>query len=645
MINYYLQNFFSPYIYKVHANNTIYTAFHIYFISNNTNFYSSNHKHLKKIIILNILNKKTKNIINNSFNKFYKNKYNFNNFINKTFFYRIKYNQKNKIKLKYIIFYIKCNPILKKIEVNNYNQLKISKNILNNLFKNQIGLPLNYLDIKYSLNKIHDWYISNGYKWIKIEYLYKNNVIQLQIYEGVINDIIFINNLDKKISNTTFKILTTNIRIKNEFLIFTRKPINFYDLELKIHEIKNKYLIKELRYQLEYKSKKLILIIEYNLKNNNRIQFRENIVIKDLKNQLILYKLYFQNIQNKNNFRFTYLRTNRLYINSIFVLITLFNKYYIYKLILKNKIIYLYLQQIQNYSFISFIYFQNFLLKSLISNYSSNDFDLLFKHKFFSYRKINPYSYFVNLIKLETHLKLKIFKDLIVIKKIINEYKFNYEKNCLLSNYINNIKFKKIEKIKYIYLLNSKIELKYNYLSLILKQNQKITDKIYLDYNKIIYLNSNKLNIFHKFKNYIQIIRIKYYKYYKLPYIFYKDNIIIFFIELYTVKGYLSKYSLLKNYYLKKYENILIHIEYKFYGIKYNYIYTFITYLPSSINHINYLINSLNINYDQYSNIRSGLGIQFKIPIKYIPSIRLELHTKNYKKFFFYFYKTSLLYK
>lgn len=614
MTNHYLQNFFHIYIYKQQKKNALSIAFNIYFISNNKKFYLSNSR---KIIIITQLNKQTKNIIKNSINKFYNNKDKLKNFINKTFFYTIKYTQKNKSKVQYIIFYIKCNSILKKIQINNYKVLKIPNNTLNNLFKYQIGLPINYLDVKNSLNKINKWYVSNGYKWIKIEYSYKYNTIHLIIYEGFIDKIIIIDNFNSRYN----KISTIDELIKNELLILTKKPININNLELYLKEMEKKYFLKELKYKLKYKSNKLVLIIQYDLRNYKKIQFKSNLIIQNFKNEIRLYSSYYHNI-DKINFS---------YKNFIFLLNTLFNQYDIntlmFKYAINKKIINLYLQKIKNYSFKLFIYYQYSLMQYLVYDCYSNN--IIFKNN-----KINRYSYLINLIKIETQIKLEIFKELTFTKSLINEYKYNYDNNFLLNNYMNNIKIKKFIKGKYLYLLNSKIESKYNGLSFIINKKQKITNKIQINYSKIIYLNINKLNIFHDFKDYIQIIKIKYNKHYKLPKILYKNNMLTFFIELYTKRGYFYKYILSKNNNKKIYNNIFIKIEYKLNIIGYNYIYFF----------INYRQNLLNINSCNYFNIKSGLGIQLEIPIKYIPSIRLELYTKNYTQFLLYFYKNSLLY-
>lgn len=653
MINYSNNHFFKYYYYK--QKKYQYSAFNIYLISNYENLYLNKSKSSIKILILNKLHKNTKKIIENSTNNFYKNINDIKNFINNKSYNNIKYTKKTKSKLNYVIFYIKNNSILRKIKVHNYNKLKISKYILFNSFKHQIGLPINYLSIKNSLNIIIEWYLYHGYKWIKVKYSYINNEIQLHIYEGVIDEIIFSNNYNKFFDKKKYKILKVNNLIKQELSFFTYKPVTINNLELIIKEIKKKYSIQELTYQLKYKSEKLILIIEYDLKYKNIVQFKKNIIIKNFKKKLIFFKLYLFNIRNNHFFKFKYTRISYLYNNLSFFIITSLNKSNIYPFTLKNilnrQIIKLYLKRINNYSLKLFIYFEHFLINKLIYSNDINNFYLLPKYKNFEYIKMNTYTNIINLIKIEVNIKFQISKKLALIKKIINEYKYCYEKSCLLKNYIQNFKYaninklKKIIKIKQTYILNLTLKSIYNYPSFIPEQNNQGENKISIDYCQIIYLNMTKLHIFHKFKNYINIIKLKYYKCYKFPEIFYKYNSLNIYVNIYKINGYISKYLLLKQYYLNTYGNILINIEYKFYAVKENYIYLFINCIPKlkyNIHNIQYLYN---INDYKNTNIKSGIGIELKIPIKYIPNIRLEIYTKNYKKFLFYFYKTSLLYQ
>nr|YP_063661.1 hypothetical plastid protein [Gracilaria tenuistipitata var. liui]AAT79736.1 hypothetical plastid protein [Gracilaria tenuistipitata var. liui] len=91
-------------------------------------------------------------------------------------------------KYKQSIFNINIYPVINKINILKYKKLKICSKFLEKLFKKQLGLPKNYLLIDSIINKIHAWYVLQGYHWssINIYNKHKANEMHIVINEGKI---------------------------------------------------------------------------------------------------------------------------------------------------------------------------------------------------------------------------------------------------------------------------------------------------------------------------------------------------------------------------------------------------------------------------------------------------------------------------
>nr|YP_009237740.1 hypothetical protein [Gracilariopsis lemaneiformis]AJO68548.1 hypothetical protein [Gracilariopsis lemaneiformis]AML79821.1 hypothetical protein [Gracilariopsis lemaneiformis] len=92
---------------------------------------------------------------------------------------------------KQTIFNIKVNPILKKVNIIHHKQLKIYSKLLSILFKQQLGLPKNYLHIQRSINIIYNWYLYKGYQWTNINIINtpESHEISILIDEGKIYEV------------------------------------------------------------------------------------------------------------------------------------------------------------------------------------------------------------------------------------------------------------------------------------------------------------------------------------------------------------------------------------------------------------------------------------------------------------------------
>lgn len=598
-------------------------------------------------------NKYTKNNLNYYLTIFFDNKLTYitKNSLKNIFFNLIKYTQIYKKKSKYNILYIKLNPILKKITVNNYKKLIIPEKILVKYFYKQIGLPINYLKIKRSVKKINAWYELRGFNWTEIEYFYNSsgNEINITIREGKINQVIcknknrfnWINNLNN---------LYFNKCITKEFLSIHSKILNINDLNFNITKIKKKYLIDTLKYNLKYNHSGLILIIEYKLKDKNRelLQYHNQILIQNFRINIKLFKSYIKNTIDDNQFKlitkiYTYLK-----INFKLSIIEIYKKYDINEFTFNNLINTI----IHNFYNHKLNYFSNIInISTKIFFYSKYTYAILNNYfpSNFQYLKliaIDPYLYSITLVKIKIKFQLQYFKNMENKQNFLIIYNFNNKKNCLIYNYIKYIKFFNLKKIIKLYsktLINYKIKLKYNYYLILFNKALIINNRLTLSYNKFIYIKINELHLFNLIKNYICLIKLKYYNLFEIPNFFHMNQNFTIFLKINKLIGPLSKYFILSHIFLQKNKNILLNLEYKLSIIKYHYIYLHLNYIPNIKSTINY-IPKCYIN-SKYSNIEFAIGIQLKIPIKYIENIRLELQIKNNIKFFIYFYKNSLFYR
>lgn len=621
------------------------TAFNVYLIYNKDNFrlktdvYSTflhkNTKHIINYSLLQLINNNIINITQNYFKIFLLNK-KINLYINDT-------------QNIYSINCIQLNPIIKKIQINNYRNLKIKKISLLEVFNKQIGLPINYLYIQNSIKKINLWYSSQGFKWVKIQYKYKKNLnlVNIKIKEGKLRRVIFINHTNNQ---NKYDFLKLNNSIKKDLSSLNNQILNIQTLEFHISKIKNKYSLDRLKYNVEYKSDQLVLVIKYKKNNKNRQLFNNKFSLKKLKKSFQILQLYLIAKYNNYEIRIINLINNNLYQTIYSNIIKLEKKNIIYKFIFNNLI---HLHNKKIYFFTDNSVFLNFIVclkpmfftnKIIINNFSKN----ISLQKIFS--SIYPYTYLIASRKIQINLKFLCFKQSRIIQNIINQFNSYYEKNLLVYyfySFKNHINCQQIQKIQKFYLLTYKIK-----LSLILNKYITIIKNICLSYNQLRYYPFNSLYLSRLTKQYIHLLQIQYYLLNNLPKIFSLENTIIIFTQINILIGYLSKYLFLTNNFLTK-QNVyslkpsiytILYIEYNLYLFNYNYLYVSIKYMPGIKDCINYKPTKNVYNYTEYVAIQYGLGIQFSIPIKYIPNMRLELQIKNSIKFLVYIYKNSLFY-
>nr|YP_010904255.1 hypothetical protein REQ04_pgp121 [Catenella fusiformis]WCH57506.1 hypothetical protein [Catenella fusiformis] len=196
--------------------------------------------------------------------------------------------------IKYFIFSITTNRIIKKIEIKKYNGLKIPPSFLVYIFKSQIGLPFNYRKLSNSIQKIYKWYKNKGFAWTYIQLIkHKNpNVLCLQIFEGKIFKSSFIckcipqSIISSNLLNKIEKVLEVELGISKGCILNVNK------IEQGIIRVKNIKLINNCKYNIIHGSKGLYIEVEYTISINRCGHFYYKDLIIDF------YQHYFRYYQD-----------------------------------------------------------------------------------------------------------------------------------------------------------------------------------------------------------------------------------------------------------------------------------------------------------------------------------------------------------
>nr|WCH55311.1 hypothetical protein [Hypnea brasiliensis] len=563
--------------------------------------------------------------------------------------------------LKYYIIQFRINHTIKKIEIQNYQDLQIPKKLLINIFKNQLGIPINYFKVHNSINKIYAWYINNGfaYTYIKFKYNSQLDTLHIQILEGQIiaNSLIcksknILNlNLIKKID----KIIIKELDISKKS-IFNKKKIDRGIIYLKKLQI-----LKTCSYKIKKYKQGLLLNIEYSIPIND-YGYIYNHASKHMMSNLLLY--------NALNYDYSILLSTHCHIFHQIL------QKFIKQISQVNQLYHIYLKYKYNFNKIyDFKYIKlHYYLHYINSNYKINlqtinnspEFEFLILIPYITFDKI-----ILDFIKLNIYQKIyktkriysqqnKIINNvniksqghfIIINQKIFKNfnYKFKYKntKNLLTEKFlylnINNFKKSLIEttNIKiYKKVLRQRItsintQVKYNNLKC----------KKFLEPGKIfilefLFLKPQKIitkHILHqdKFNNDIQL---KYYQIIVLPnYLKYiKKNAINIFININSFiinNNYKNILDDINNinfqiYFQKRYTRIIQNKLRDIYQIEYHISLSefFSYYIFGNCNNKLYDKNKIFKH-----NYIMGLGIQINIPIKTLPKIRFEYKINKYK--------------
>nr|YP_009295801.1 hypothetical protein Schim_055 [Schimmelmannia schousboei]AOM64736.1 hypothetical protein Schim_055 [Schimmelmannia schousboei] len=557
---------------------------------------------------------------------------------------------------KYLVIQLKINPILRKVIIDNYEQLQIPKQFLKNLFHNQIGLPKNYKQINRSLKYINNWYESKGFHYKRINLIYQKNQnnIYIKIHEGKIGKNKLI--CETKINNKTQLLFINqlNYLIQKELQIFPGYILNVKKIELGITRLRNKYLVKDCNYNIISTKEGIHIIVKYNLLNNNLSYFYN-------KNKIQLNNVIKQDSQLNIHSRFLLFLKNTIFFNQSFRL-----KYYLFnhKKFLYNFIVDINIIHKLPIVTLSFIYpyfkISEYLIIHCILNLSYQLYNNHYIYHFIypqiiDINKMQMYisntihKLYVFRLKLEYYLHFNIFSKQQIITQL-NKYNIIHfrlikiiKSNNIVQNYFYYLN--KISKIMKSRLIFYEVLIRYNTSYLV----HNIRPRLILHINLKLFscFSKVKFNKVHLIKYYGQLINFKYNRIIILPNIIYYKNAFIFSSEFNYYLGQINNVNILqfdnqiinnKYFILNNQKNrpfYLFNIKYQSSINKYQIIYTYIEYnaytyyciKPLSL--IHYLNNDHNI-------INLGIGTQLNMPIKQAPIIRLIYGVNNKQKIFCY---------
>nr|YP_009326725.1 hypothetical protein [Membranoptera platyphylla]AMJ16982.1 hypothetical protein [Membranoptera platyphylla] len=583
------------------------------------------------------------------------------------YFSNIEYIHLNNNKSEYFILHFKINPIIKKINVNNYKILLIPKSILINIFRGQLGLPINYADINKNINKILQWYKFKGYQWTRVHYSYskRNNILDINIFEGrVIKSYCLCNESIVTIKQKYF-IFYLNYLIKKELFILPGEILNMNNLELNISKLKKKYLINHLKYKIINNKNGLIITIKYNLLKYSKISIYHNpTILKILLNNVKvlrlynsftkchgsiiqyffhLYKYYYKYIlYSRNKYELYYFNLFHLQYNQI-----LFN---LSVNIITNKTIIICFLIIKTSNNSSVINKTNSF--SQVFFYHTYFYDYLFSgYKYFlnEYFYYENYSYLIKNFKCQIQLYLKRLDKIIIVQYFICKYYIYNKKICLIYFYKEILRPATHYQLKNILQKNNnivikyEISIKYNYFNLFTNYYFRIKQILNIYYSIYINLNTKKLYREHLFKYYSNNIEVNCHNLYQMPKIFNTCNKIKIITKFNFIIGSIKEQLNSPNYLIKKSTiynlnnrlNTKLTLEYQIYLNKHNIFYLYSMYKSLNNLHFTYLHNDIYIHHynNIYKPISLGMGLQMNTPIRYIPNIKIEVQAAIKEKY------------
>lgn len=590
---------------------------------------------------------------------------------------------------KYNIRNITLNPILSKIVILNARNLKIPQNLLNAHFVKYLGLPKNYKELNHSINRVSTWYKQKGFNYVFID-LFNNdsrNNIYIAIYEGIIDSIDLTCN--SRMTLNPHQLEAIEKRIKEELSIEKGKVLNVKNLKCGIQKLYDIKLISRCKYKIINENNRIKIKILYkvdpqqyrciNTKYSSVIQDQElihspNITdisyylfrrIKSFLNlsltvpikimnilrlqPIISYQLnYARILERKLNLRHCKLYIDSRKFKSIIYDIKSFNNYTTFDVYFSYLSLY-----ISHSTFIDyFIYLYNDVYIKAITyplNLLSNwGIDKPCQYIYNSLRK----SWVTKLkIKHKLYNSINFSENISFIYDSINQNSIMVNNKYLYRNYNGlhrNLNFDKnmLQKI-----LRVDICFKFNYLDLsaIIEEGSlficRIISIMSLPFSKIEGINLNS--------SLRQFLYLHYHKaYFIKPFTKLIQNAFIMSTEFYwpiksisdgeiKLRGPLDHtssnscvYKILDSY---SKMTFLFNIEYHLIANSYCSIYIFNNYIYknkvytniNSTDYTNLYPDSMNSNI-----LNLGFGLQFNVPLRNLPPLRIEHYTSNNIKIF-----------
>lgn len=592
--------------------------------------------------------------------------------------------------IKYITLNFKINPILKRIKISKQRTLLIPKNILINTFQKQIGLPKNYISINKSINIIKLWYKSRGFNWIDVK-LVKTKKLEefyLKIFEGKIIRI----NLICKQKNILSQNFEHEIEreIKQELGLIHGYILNIKQLELGIIRLKQNKLINTCKYTITQNFRGLNISFKYDLfKYNQAFFYKQQTIVDYYKQILKICKYYLYNTTIISRYsQYNYYKSKIMPLNYIAKLIILeankkinlgikpLSKYFGFKYYSCQKnpsqqslMVDMQIIGKNTATNISFSYpnmkINNFLLGYLTLNayyYKCYTYNMLYALKAMPILTLNNTN--KNAIKTKLNsfgidilFRNHLHEYISLTEKIINEYNIsnqillnihNYNQYNFFQNKRQNTKFisKIISRVITQNLIILKMQIKYNTLYLTQKLKSGTLFVVEIIYFTPFLIKQPYFIYWKKYSS--QSLHAKCHKVFVMPKIIKSayNNLLIFLIDINWFIGYQNCEPIFqtnhkdeKNIYFQNYNknnnifkpSFLYKIEYNLHLYNYLSLYIFCNFTHNLHNKI-MLLNLTKyyiFNNSLYYEINIGSGIQLNIPIKKIPTLRIEYSISN----------------
>lgn len=529
---------------------------------------------------------------------------------------------------EYIILKLHWNPILKKVKIYQYNKLKIPKHLLIKLFETQIGIPINYINIRNSLNEIHKWYKFRGlllYRVICFKSV-KGNELHIKILESKIINHICQDEIIAEDNSKKYNLIQFNRSIKRELLSCSDNIIDFHKLNLDIKKINRKYNLKTVRYKIEDNINSSRIIILYSLLNDKQIRFD---ICKILKSSYKIYKYC-----THSSFKHIFNTNLKSRINSILNSLTRIYKltWIICKENCKNN------YQVLNIVFNKIYYIANLTQYKYYTIYSI----YIQKNHLYQLIKSIKFQYLIDIYKFHFVIYSEYVRSIQVIQDIGMNHSIYYAKEyflCTYNKYFQNQKIRSSKKIEFansssVLVLNVQINQQYKYLF----RNQIIKKQriVQLYYSLFMYLNTCRIYSGELIKYYNQFFVVYYKQLHKISKIMQINSKLQIIIKISPCYSFIEKYissifSRFQKTYLKNFNDIA-QMEYQIYISRYNYIYLSYSHVLNQ-KWLNTLLLFNNIN-DYSNNLYDKtltIGLNLNTPIKYIPNVRLEIFIDYHK--------------
>nr|YP_009774102.1 conserved hypothetical plastid protein [Caulacanthus okamurae]QIZ74719.1 conserved hypothetical plastid protein [Caulacanthus okamurae] len=572
------------------------------------------------------------------------------------FLNKVEYFVVHTYKISYFIINININSIIKKIEINKHNQLQIPRKFLATIFEDQLGLPANYRNIDKSINKIYEWYIKRGFKWVHVQIIQpiSSNTIHIKIFEGKLTESKFIhvgkNNIKYGVSKKIKTLLVQKLGL------VPGSSLNIQQIENGIEFLKKIQLIDDCTYKITHHQDMFKITVKYSIFTDNYGYFyNKTILIPYYKKLLIALNKYqhYNIVQKTLN-----------YINKIIYLVS-FKNLLLYKnlnfkfFVSSLKYDYYYTGiKIDLIKKIPHFYFSLFRINNQWMKTIGNYIKLNFSNKLSVYYLLNP-SYNIQkhtcitkkILDSKKELKtsnISIFskyylqkeiecgKNIVYMHNLYNKRFININKYVSKSNHYSLISMSRtIHKTIKQNLLSLKIQLKYS--------NFNVTEKIKSGYllilESIFYMPiiiKTKNNTGFNF-SLIQYCKIKYNQTFRLPILL--SSRLIFFSEInlpiinhkynHQIRNlFFNNFRYSGSFSLSHFNTLEYHIPINLclsYYLFYNFIQT-----PYYIYKNHYYIHNI------------GSGVQLNMPVKIIPNIRFEHRINNYEQQYYQFRLLSL---